>query len=199
MKFSPWLLFSSTARFRKKLNSFWRDSYTIMQHRWDRSLPLGDYVVDRWEKARILGFGGGSSIYDSALVIGQVRVGRNTWVGPFTILDGSGGLEIGDDCAISAGVQIYTHDSIGRVVESGSQTVNRAPVKIGHRCYLGPNCVVSRGVVIGDGCIIGANSLVNRDLPPGVKAWGTPARVVAELSPEMSLDMAAGHQAKKNQ
>jgi acetyltransferase-like isoleucine patch superfamily enzyme len=32
------------------------------------------------------------------------------------------------------------------------------------------------GVTIGRGSIIGANSFVNKDIPSGVKAWGTPAR-----------------------
>ena len=46
------------------------------------SLPLADYFVDRWDKARLLGFGEGSSIYDSSLVIGDVKIGKNAWVGP---------------------------------------------------------------------------------------------------------------------
>ena len=30
------------------------------------------------------------------MIIGDVKVGKNTWIGPNVILDGSGGLEIGD-------------------------------------------------------------------------------------------------------
>ncbi len=85
--------------------------WTKLQHdineKWQRTLPFGDYIVDRWKKAECLGFGEGSTIYDSSLVFGDVKVGKNTWIGPFTILDGSGGLEIGSNCSISAGVQIY--------------------------------------------------------------------------------------------
>ena len=51
-----------------------------------RTLPFGDYISDRWEKARLLGFGEGSSIYDSAHVFGDVSIGSATWIGPFTIL-----------------------------------------------------------------------------------------------------------------
>ena len=80
---------------------------------------MGDYVSDRWEKARFLGFGENSSIYDSSLVFGDVQVGKNVWVGPYTVLDGSGGrLSIGDDCHICAGSQIYTHDTVDRVLNS---------------------------------------------------------------------------------
>jgi acetyltransferase-like isoleucine patch superfamily enzyme len=147
--------------------------------KWQRSLPFGDYIVDRWERAASLGFGPGASIYDSAIVLGEVRVGEKTWIGPSTVLDGSGGgLEIGGFCSISAGVQIYTHDTVAWALSGGTAPVERAPVSIGCRCYLGPNVVVSKGVSIGDGCIIGANSFVNSDIPAGSRAWGTPARVV---------------------
>jgi acetyltransferase-like isoleucine patch superfamily enzyme len=161
-----------------ELRSLWRKRQQQIDQAYQRTLPLADYVVDRWEKARLLGFGQGSSIYDSALVLGEVKVGVHTWIGPFTVLDGSGGLVIGDHCEISAGVQIYSHDSVQRAISGGKHPIERSPSRIGSHCYIGPNAVISRGVSIGDGCIIGANSLVNSSLPPGVKAWGTPARVV---------------------
>ncbi len=145
---------------------------------WRRSLPFADYIVDRWQKAKDLGFGEGSSIYDSVVVLGDVKVGKNTWIGPFTVLDGSGGLEIGDNCSISAGVQIYTHDTVKWAISGGVEQAERAPVRIGSNCYIGPNTVVSKGVSIGDACVVGANSFVNRDIPSGMKAWGTPARII---------------------
>jgi acetyltransferase-like isoleucine patch superfamily enzyme len=149
-----------------------------MRERFGRVLPLADYFSDRWEKAAYLGFGEGSSIYDSALVIGDVKVGSNTWVGPFTVLDGSGGLEIGDFCSISAGVQIYTHDTVKWAVSGGQSGAERAPTRIGSRCYIGPHTVVGKGVTIGAGCIIGAHSLVLTDIPARSKAFGVPCRVV---------------------
>ena len=112
----------------------------------ESSLPFGDYIVDRWEKAKNLGFGEGSSIYDSAIVIGDVKVGKNTWIGPFTVLDGTGGLEIGDTCSISAGVQIYTHDTVEWAISGGKHPKEQAPVQIGNRCYIGPNSIISKGV-----------------------------------------------------
>jgi acetyltransferase-like isoleucine patch superfamily enzyme len=146
------------------------------RERWNRSLPFADYLVDRWKKAQELGFGEGSNIYDSALVLGDVRVGKNTWIGPFTVLDGSGGLEIGDFCSISAGVQIYTHDTVAWATSGGTKPIERAPVRIGNNCYIGPNVIISKGVVIGDGCIIGANSFVNVSIPAGTRAWGAPVK-----------------------
>lgn len=161
-----------------RLRALWRMRRDEVDAAHRRTLPLGDYVVDRWEKARVLGFGPGASIYDSALVIGDVTVGEQTWIGPGVVLDGSGGLAIGAWCSISAGVQVYSHDSVQWAVSGGSAAIERAPTRIGDRCYIGPNSVIAKGVTIGDGCIVGAGSVVLDSLPSGVKAAGAPARVV---------------------
>lgn len=147
---------------------------------WKRTLPLADYVVDRWERARELGFGEGTSVYDSVLVLGDVKVGAKTWIGPFVVLDGSGGLSIGDHCSVSAGVQVYSHHTVQSAITGGAALYERAPTRIGDRCYIGPQTVVEKGVTIGDGAVIGANSLVNIDIPAGMKAWGTPCRIVGQ-------------------
>lgn len=161
------------------LKSLWRRRFNYFRTKWNRSLPFADCIVDRWERARLLGFGEGSSIYDSALVLGEVKVGSHTWIGPGTILDGSGGsLEVGDYCSLSAGVHIYTHDTVKWSISGGQSAIETAATRIGNRCYIGPHTVVSRGVRIGDGCIIGAFSLVNQDIPAGSKAFGVPCRVV---------------------
>lgn len=147
---------------------------------FDRTLPMGDYFIDRWEKARFLNFGEGSSIYDASLVFGNVKVGKDCWIGPYTILDGSGGvLEIGDKVHISAGVQIYTHHTIDTVLHDAP--IAKAPVKIGNRCHIGPNTVISMGVCIGDNVIIGANSFVNKDIPSNSKGFGSPFRVTQNI------------------
>jgi acetyltransferase-like isoleucine patch superfamily enzyme len=165
------------SEFVERLRSAHAEMASSMAARWNRSVPLGDLVGDRWARARACGFGEGSSVYDSALIIGDVRVGRNTWIGPGVILDGSGGLEIGDNCSICAGVQVYTHNTVEWATSMGERAAVRAPVRIGSGCYIGPQSVVSMGVEIGDRTVVGALSLVNRSLPAGVRAWGVPARV----------------------
>jgi len=148
--------------------------------RFARVLPLADYFVDRWDKARLLGFGEGTSVYDSCLVIGDVKAGKNCWFGPFTVVDGSGGLEIGDRCTFSAGSQVYTHDNVKQTLD-GTSPIERSPTKIGHNVYVGPNTVIARGVTIGDKVVIGANSLVTKDIPSGMKAAGNPAKIIGPI------------------
>lgn len=142
-----------------------------------RSLSFQDGLFDRWERAKRLGFGEEASIYNSALVYGDVRVGRGTWVGPYTVLDGSGeALEIGDYCSVSAGVHIYTHDTLSWALSGGLAPKLRAPVTIGDCCYIGSQSVIAAGVSIGQRCVVGANSFVNDAVPNGSIVGGSPAR-----------------------
>jgi acetyltransferase-like isoleucine patch superfamily enzyme len=145
---------------------------------YNRRVSIGDLLTERSDNAAMYGFGKGTTMYDNVLVLGEVTVGRHTWIGPGCILDGSGGgLEVGDFCSISAGVQIYTHHTVRRSVSLGVEPVDYAPTKIGNGVYIGPNAVIQMGLTIGDKVIIGANSFVNRDIPTGSKAFGTPARI----------------------
>lgn len=151
------------------------------RERWQRHVSLGDAVTDRWERARRHGFGEGSSVYGSALILGDVDVGTNTWIGPNVVLDGSGGLSIGDHCSISAAAQIYSHDSIAWAVTGGNAEYERAATRIGSNTYVGPNAIISKGVSIGTRCIIGASSLVLADVPDNKIAYGTPARIAGHV------------------
>lgn len=151
----------------------------VFKEKLNRSVPFADLLFDRWDKAKMLGFGEGTSVYDSAHIFGNVTVGEKTWVGPFTILDGSGNLSIGNNCSISAGVQIYTHDSVDWAVSGGTAPYIYDATSIGNNCYIGPNSIITKGVSIGDGCIIGANSFVNKSFPTGSKIAGNPAKLIA--------------------
>ncbi len=156
-----------------------------LKARFDRDLPFGEVMFDRWERARRLGFGEGSSVYDSALIYGDVRVGSNTWVGPFTLLDGSGGgLTIGSWVSISTGVHIYTHDTVLRALSGGKLPKREGPARIGSSVYIGGQCIITAGVSIGDRCVIAANSLVTHDVPEGSIMGGTPAKPFGRVDGE---------------
>ena len=95
-----------------------------MKKNFNRHVSIQDLLSDRWETASFYGFGEGTSCYNNVLIIGDVKVGKNTWIGPNVILDGSGGLEIGDFVSISAGVHIYTHDTL-----DWSHSMGKKPIK----------------------------------------------------------------------
>lgn len=113
-----------------------------------------------------------------AWFVGEPVIGEGTWIGPFCLIDGSGGLVIGRGCDLSAGVQIYTHSSARRCVTGRQVDIVRAPVAIGDNTFIGANAVVLMGVTIGSHCVIGAGAVVTRDIPDGTVAMGVPARAV---------------------
>jgi len=162
----------------KLLKSIFLSKRKIMREKYNRVLPLNELLTDRWEKAGFLGFGKKSSIYDSSIVFGDVSVGENTWIGPYTILDGSGGLTIGDFCSISTGVQIYSHDTVKWAISGGIDPYEYMPTTIQNNCYIGPNTIIAKGVNLGEGTIVGANSFVNKSFPKGSKIAGSPAKII---------------------
>ncbi|MDR1920802.1 MAG: acyltransferase [Candidatus Adiutrix sp.] len=162
----------------KYLKDFWLERQRYYKEIRQRCLPFGDLVSDRWEKARLLGFGDKTSIYDSALVLGDVKVGQSTWIGPGVILDGAAApLRIGSYCSISAGAHIYTHDSVRWALTGGRAPFRQGPVTVGDNVYIGPHSVITQGIAIGEKVIVGAQSLVMSSIPPLSAAWGQPARV----------------------
>lgn len=131
-----------------------------------------------------------------AWVVGEPDVGEGTWIGAFTVIDASGGLTIGAGCDISSGVQIYTHSSAKRCVSGRDHdAVDRSPVVIGDRVFVGAGAVVNMGVRIGDESVVGAGAVVTRDVPPRTIVAGVPARVVGHVvlhpggEPELVMDV----------
>lgn len=58
------------------------------------------------------------------------------------------------------------------------------PITVGDNVWFGASVTVLPGVKIGSNTVIGAGSLVNRDIPDGVVAVGSPCRVLRKITEE---------------
>ena len=93
---------------------------------------------------------------------------------------GQAGLTLGDDvlispnCAILTGTYLFDRLEVP-LQEQGS--VSKA-TRIGHRVWVGSNCVVLAGAEIGDNVIVSAGSVVSGRVPPNSVVLGNPAKVI---------------------
>ena len=112
-------------------------------------------------------------------------------------------IEIGNDCGFSgtvigaaesvlignrvmAGVNTMISDTDWHPVDPVSRAAGgagvSAPVVIGDDVWLGANVLVLKGARIGSGTTIAANSVVTGEIPAGVLAGGSPARVLRAIA-----------------
>lgn len=111
-----------------------------------------------------------NSVVDYGCTIGDnVKIHCNIYIAQFTVIE--------DDVFMAPGVTI-ANDIHPGCPDSGE--CMRGPV-LRRGCRLGVNVTVVPYVTIGEGTLVGSGSVVTRDLPPGVLAYGNPARVHARL------------------
>lgn len=115
-----------------------------------------------------------------AWIVGKPRIADDVWIGAFCVIDGSGGLDIGRGCDISAGAQIYTHSTVRRAVSAGRFPIERRATSIGDYCHVGAGAVILMGCTIGAHSIIGAGAVVleGTSAPAHSLVVGNPARVL---------------------
>jgi len=90
-------------------------------------------------------------------------------------------IHVGSHTMIGPNVTICTAaHPLSPALRSKGLQYNR-PVRIGENVWIGACVTILPGVTIGDGSVIGAGSLVLRDVPPGVVAVGSPARVIRSV------------------
>ena len=91
-------------------------------------------------------------------------------------------IYIGDNTMIGPNVTLATagHPLLPCLREKGYQF--NLPIHIGKNCWLGAGVIVLPGVNIGDNSVIGAGSIVTKDIPSNVVAYGTPCKVIREIS-----------------
>ena len=113
-------------------------------------------------------------LHASAVVSPRARIGRGVHVLAGTIVNAS--AEIGDDVILNTGA-IVEHDcSIGAHAHLGPGVRLAGMVTVGERAHVGIGAVAIEGVRIGAGALVAAGAVVVRDVPPGVRVAGVPAR-----------------------
>lgn len=116
----------------------------------------------------------------------RISIGNGTGMSGTTIC-AAVAVTVGDRVLIGADVLIADTDF--HPVDSTPRTGRPVPpgrledrVKIEDDTFIGARSIVLRGVTIGRGSAIGAGSVVTKNIPAGVVAAGSPARVLREVA-----------------
>jgi maltose O-acetyltransferase len=112
----------------------------------------------------------------------QTTIGDGTFINGGAVILDVGRVAIGADVQIGPNVQLLTptHPLEPALRRTGVEAAE--PITIGDNVWLGGGVIVCPGVTIRRDTVVGAGAVVTRDLPPGVLAVGSPARVVRELA-----------------
>jgi acetyltransferase-like isoleucine patch superfamily enzyme len=114
---------------------------------------------------------------------GGIRLGNRVEVNNFSIINGTGGVVIGDDTLIGPGVRIisYQHQyDAGKLIRE-QPSVAKA-IQIGRDVWIGANAIILAGVTIGDGAVVGAGAVVTKDVASNAVVVGVPAKQVKSRS-----------------
>ncbi len=114
--------------------------------------------------------------FGSMFTHSEIELGQRVYIGTRCLI---GMASIGDNSMIADHVHLLSGGrqhgmELGSVHQEQSGTFTQ--IDIGSNCWIGTNCIVFSDV--GDNSIVGAGSVVNKPVPPNVKAVGNPARVV---------------------
>jgi acetyltransferase-like isoleucine patch superfamily enzyme len=111
---------------------------------------------------------------------GSIRIARRVWLGPYVVIYGHGGVEIGESTLVSMHCTIlssnHTIPPVGVLIRDMPDEL--LPTKIGRDVWIGANAVIIGGVTIGDGAVVAAGAVVTKDVGAGALVAGVPAKVV---------------------
>lgn len=133
--------------------------------------------------------GDGTKVWQWVHVMGPTRIGKNCMLGQCVF--------VADNVTLGDNVRVQNHTNISRnvVIEDNvyvgagvqfcnsvhpsatvSDELHRITVRSG--ASIGSNVCLVGPITIGERAVIGAGSVVTRDVPAGVTAFGSPARVI---------------------
>jgi len=126
---------------------------------------------------------------------GYIHLGDNCEIGPYCVLWGAGGIEMGNNVHIGSHVNITAHEAMHIDPEVTDPMLplkfKFEPVVIEDHVIICSGTSIIPGVRIGHHSMIGAGAVVIDDVPPYSLAVGVPATVVKRWDenalPELTL------------
>jgi len=125
---------------------------------------------------------------------GKVIIGEGVHIAQYSLIQGHGGVSIGNYCTIGSGSKIYTLSHHYRansndenilwkyssMAPKEEQSMIIGPVRVGNACAVTPNCMLLAGAHLDDGSWLLSYSVLSQYVKPMMFASGNPAIEINE-------------------
>lgn len=152
------------------------------------SVDIGDYcVIGPGVKIVVNGgavrIGDWTSLHDNCLLLCTqgLTIGQHGWFGQNAVLDGSGGLVIGNGVRVGMFSQLWSHVAAGEQIE-GCTLYGMRPLVLEDDVWLVGSCICASGITIGRRTVALIGSNITKSWAPGLVIAGSPASVKEGLS-----------------
>ena len=115
------------------------------------------------------------------MVSDEMSIGHNCWFGQNTILDATGGLQIGNGVRVGMYSQIWTHVASGEQIEGCTLYAMRKTI-IEDDVWLVGSCIVSSGLHLGKRSTALINSVITKDTEADRVYAGSPAKLMEKAN-----------------
>ncbi|MEM9547263.1 MAG: transferase hexapeptide repeat family protein [Bacteroidota bacterium] len=130
-------------------------------------------------------------VHPQAMVIGNVTIGKDVYIGPGAAIRGDWGeIIIKEGSNIQENCTIHMFPGTTVILEAASHIGHGAVIHgahIGFNCMVGMNSVIMDRVELGDESIVGAMAFLKADskIPNRSLVVGNPAKIIKTVSDEM--------------
>lgn len=111
---------------------------------------------------------------------GSIKIGKKSAINAYCLIQGNGGVSIGDNTLIAANVQIFSanhvYESVAKKIQTQGET--KKGITIGSDIWIGAGSIILDGVTISDGAVVAAGSVVSKDVPAYAVVGGVPAKII---------------------
>jgi acetyltransferase-like isoleucine patch superfamily enzyme len=116
----------------------------------------------------------------------KIQIGLGTIIGHDCVLDGRGGLFIGDKVNFSSQAMVWTaqHDP-----QSSKFVTVSKPVYIDNYAWISCRAIILPGVRIGEGAVVAAGAVVTKSVEAYSIVGGVPAVVIGKRNKELTYQL----------